>query len=121
MSFSKSALLSFLIELITRNIPAKRGRLDCLVVFFSIVLSSLPVHIKYDGANVQSSDQLRTPGAVNRNLPNLNETYGNAASDGRVWPGSVACRTRRSADRRTGEYCNNPSFRGAQAMWSEKF
>jgi hypothetical protein len=82
MPFSKSALLSRLIGLITRNGAAKWIRFVFLTLFFAVVLSSLPVHLKHDGASAESRHPRRTQGLASRNLPNLSETYGNAASGG---------------------------------------
>ena len=55
MPFSKSVPLSYLIGLITCKVPARWVRLVCLVVFFAIVLSGLPVRPKHNGVNAQSS------------------------------------------------------------------
>lgn len=58
------------------NVLAKLIRLGCLVVFFAVVISSLPVHLKYDGANAQSSGRLRTQGPPSRNLPYFTDARG---------------------------------------------
>jgi hypothetical protein len=76
MPFSKSAPISRLINSFTCNISVRWIRLVCLVSFFAIVLSSLPVHLKYDSATAQSSRPKRTQGPPSRNLPNLDETRG---------------------------------------------
>jgi NedA-like, galactose-binding domain/PA14 domain len=80
MPFSKSVPLYHLIGLITRKVPARRLRLVCLVVFFAVVLSGLPVHPKHDGVNAQSSRPGLTQGPPSHNLPNPDETYANVAS-----------------------------------------
>src|SRR5262245_25797277 len=80
MPFSKSVLFSRLVSLLTCNISARWIRLVCLVSFFAIALSSLPVHLKHDSATAQGSRPRRTQGLANPNLLNLNETYTNAAS-----------------------------------------
>jgi hypothetical protein len=54
MSFSKSALFSRLIGMSTCNVSAKWIRLVFLVVFSAVVLTSLPVHLKYNSVHAQS-------------------------------------------------------------------
>src|SRR5688572_21525130 len=76
MPFSKSVLFSRLIGLLTSNISAKWIRLICLVSFFAVALSSLPVHLKQGSATAQGSRPQRTQGAPSPNLPNLEETRG---------------------------------------------
>jgi hypothetical protein len=73
MPFSKLVPLSRLIGLITRNIHAKWIRAVFLVIFFAVVLSTLPVH---QDATAQGSRPRRTQGPPSRNLPNLDETRG---------------------------------------------
>src|SRR6266545_8298840 len=73
MLFSKSVLFSRLVSLLTRNITARWIRLVCLVSFFAIALSSLPVHLKHDSATAQGSRPRRTQGPPSRNLPNLDD------------------------------------------------
>jgi hypothetical protein len=46
------------------------------VIFFALVLFTLPVHLKHDGANAQNSRPRRTQEPPSRNLPNLDETRG---------------------------------------------
>src|SRR5262245_25650689 len=41
------------------NIPAKWIRFGCLIVFFTLILCSLPVHSRRDSANAQSSGSKR--------------------------------------------------------------
>jgi hypothetical protein len=84
MSFSKLVLLSRSISLPTCNIPAKWIRLVCPVIFFAVVFSSLPVHLKRDGASAKSHPPRRTQGPPSQSLPNLEETYANAASGGKL-------------------------------------
>jgi YD repeat-containing protein len=79
MPFSKSAPLSRLIGLITYNGAAKWIRFVILTLFFAVVLSSLPVHLKHDGASAQSSHSQRTQVGASYNPPKLGEIYGNAA------------------------------------------
>jgi hypothetical protein len=73
MPFSKSVLFSHLVSLFTRNISARWIRLVCIVSFFGIALSSLPVHLKHDSATAQGSRPQRTQGPPSRNLPNLDD------------------------------------------------
>jgi ABC-type dipeptide/oligopeptide/nickel transport system permease component len=54
MLFSMLVQLTRLISLLTCNVPAKWIELVCLVIFFTIVLHSLPVQIKHDSANAQA-------------------------------------------------------------------
>jgi NedA-like, galactose-binding domain/PA14 domain len=82
MPFSKSVPLSSLIGLIACKIPAMRRRLVCIVILFAAVLSSLPAHLKRNGANAQSSHTRLTQGPPSHNLSNLDETYANAAAGG---------------------------------------
>lgn len=74
MPFSKAVPLSRLISLLTGRVPAKWNRLAFLILFFAVVLTSLPVHIRHDGANAQSSRPRRIKGAPGLNLPNLEES-----------------------------------------------
>ena len=53
MPFSKSVLFSSLIGSLTCNVPAKWIRLVFLVLFFAVVLFSLPVHLKHDSATAR--------------------------------------------------------------------
>jgi YD repeat-containing protein len=76
MPFSKSILFSRLVSLLTRNISARWIRLVCLVVFFAVVLSILPVRPDHNGATAQGSRQRRTQGVPSRNLTNLDEARG---------------------------------------------
>jgi YD repeat-containing protein len=80
MPFSKSAPLSLLIALITYIGGAKRIRFVFLTLFFAVVLSSLPVHLKHDGAIAQSRRSQLTQVGASYNPPKLGEIYGNAAS-----------------------------------------
>src|SRR5215470_14458475 len=82
MRFSKSVLFSRLVSLLTRNISARWIRLVCLVGLFAIALSSLPAHLKHDSAKAKSRHPQRTQGEATRNMPDLGETSGNAASGG---------------------------------------
>jgi NedA-like, galactose-binding domain/PA14 domain len=82
MPCSKSVPLSHFVSLITCKVPARRLRLVCLVILFAAVLSSLPAHLKRNGANAQSSRTRLTQGPPSHNLSNLDETYANAASGG---------------------------------------
>jgi hypothetical protein len=80
MPFSKSAPLSRLIGLITYNGTAKWIRFVFMTLFFAIVLSSLPVHLKHGGAIAQSSRSLWTQVGASYNPSKLGEINGNAAS-----------------------------------------
>ena len=51
------------------------------MIFFAIVLSSLPVHLKRDGASAESNRSRRIQVAASRNLPDFDEIHGNAASE----------------------------------------
>ena len=73
MPFSKSDLFPRFVRLLTRDISARRIRLVCLVSFFAIALSSLPVHLKHDSATARGSRPQWTQGPPSRNLPNLDE------------------------------------------------
>jgi hypothetical protein len=73
MPFSKRIPLSRSTNLLIGKVPAKWIRLVFLVLFFGVALTSLPVHLKHDGANAQGSRPLRTQGVPGRNLPNLDE------------------------------------------------
>ena len=53
------------------SVPTKWVRLVCLVAFFAFALSTLPVHIKHNIANAQSSGRRRTQGPLDWNLPGL--------------------------------------------------
>jgi len=96
MPFSKFVPLSCLIRLITCKVPARWVRLVCLVVFFAVVLSALPIHPKHDGVNAQTSRTGLTQGPPSHNLLNLDETYANVASGrtlkgyGRSGPAALA-------------------------------
>jgi hypothetical protein len=61
---------------VRRIVPAKWIRLICLVLFFAVAISSLPVHLKHNGASAQSSGPRRTQGAPSPNLPNLDDARG---------------------------------------------
>jgi hypothetical protein len=76
MPCSKSILFCRLVSLITCNISARWIRLVCLVSFFAIALSSLPVHLKHGSATTQGSRPRRTQGPPSRNLPDLDEACG---------------------------------------------
>jgi len=76
MPFSKAVLLSRWISLITYSVPTKWIRLVFLVLFFGVILTSLPAHLKHGGANAQGSRPRRTQGPPGRNLPNLDELRG---------------------------------------------
>src|SRR5262249_44322867 len=94
MPFSKSLLFSRLISLITCNISARWIRLVFLVLFLAFTLFSLPVHLKHDSANAQSSGRRRTQGAPSPNLPNLDETRGIAPGTPRIMPPVPATKCR---------------------------
>ena len=51
----------------------------CLVVFFAAVLASLLVRLGPNGAKAQSSLSQQTQVSLSHSLPNLDETYANAA------------------------------------------
>jgi hypothetical protein len=55
MLFSMLVPLSRLISLLPCNVTAMWTRLVCLVIFFTVILQSLPVQIKHESANAQSS------------------------------------------------------------------
>jgi hypothetical protein len=82
MPFSKSVSFSRLNSLLFRKAPAKWIRLVSLVLLFAVVLSSVPAHLKHDSAKAESRHPQRTQGEASRNLPDLGETSGNAASGG---------------------------------------
>jgi PA14 domain-containing protein/purple acid phosphatase-like protein/Ig-like domain-containing protein len=82
MPFSKSVSFSRLNSLLFRKAPAKWIRLVSLVLLFAVVLSSVPVHLKHDSAKAESRHPQRTQGEASRNLLDLGETSGNAASSG---------------------------------------
>jgi hypothetical protein len=94
MPFSKSVLFSRLVSLLTCNISARRIRLVCLVSFFAIALSSLPVHLKHDSATAQGSRPQRTQGPPSRNLPNLDEARGFEPGTPKIMPTVPATRCR---------------------------
>ena len=76
------------------NVSAKWIRPVCLVIFFTVVLFSLPVHLKYDGANAQRSRPRRTQGPPSRNLPNLDEIRGIEPGTPRIMPPVPATKCR---------------------------
>ncbi len=76
------------------NVPAKWIRLVCLVVFFAVVLSSLPVHLKHDSVTAQGSRPRRTQGPPSRNLPNLDETRRTEPGTPRIMPPVPATKCR---------------------------
>ena len=76
------------------DVPAKWIRLVCLVLFFAVVLSSLPVHLKHDSANAQGSGRRRTQGPPSSNLPNLDETRGIEPGTSRIMPPVPATKCR---------------------------
>jgi hypothetical protein len=94
MPFSKSVSLSRLIGSLTCNAPAKWVRLVFLVFFFALAVSSLPVHIKHEGASAQSSGRQRTQGLPSRNLPNLDEARGIEFGTPRIMPPVPATKCR---------------------------
>jgi hypothetical protein len=94
MSFSKRIALSRLISLPTCSVPAKWIRLSCLVVFFAVVLTSHPVHLKHDGAKAQGSRPQRIQGPPSRNLPNLDELRGIELGTPRIMPPVPATKCR---------------------------
>ena len=94
MPFSKSVLFSRLIGSLTCNVPARWIRLVFLVLFFTVVLFSLPVHLKHDSANAQSSGRRRTQGAPSPNLPNLDETRGIEPGTPKIMPPVPATKCR---------------------------
>lgn len=94
MPFSKRIPFSRLNGLIVCNVPAKRIRLGYLVIFFTVILTSLPVHLKYDGAKAQSPRPQRTQGPAGRNLPNLDEIRGIEHGTPRIMPPVPATRCR---------------------------
>jgi hypothetical protein len=55
MSFSKAVPLSRSISLLARKFPARWIRLVCLVVFYAVVLSSLPIHVKHGNVSAQGA------------------------------------------------------------------
>jgi len=71
MLFSMLVPLSRLISLLTCNVTAMWIRLVCLVIFFAVILQSLPVQIKHDSANAQSSRLRRAQGPSRQNPPIL--------------------------------------------------
>lgn len=81
MLFLKSVPLSRALSLLTCNISARRTRMICPVVFFAAVLASLLVRLERNGAEAQSYLSQQTQGSLSHNLPNLNETYANAAME----------------------------------------
>jgi hypothetical protein len=76
------------------SLPAKWIRLGFLVLFFATVLTSLPVHLKHNGANAQSSRPRRTQGAPGPNLPNLDEVRGIQPGTPRIMPSVPATKCR---------------------------
>jgi hypothetical protein len=94
MPFSKSVQFSRLVSLLTCNISAKWIRLVFLALFFAVTLCSLPVHLKHDSANAQSTGPRQTHGAPSPNLPNLDETRGIAPGTPRIMPPVPATRCR---------------------------
>jgi hypothetical protein len=83
-----------LISLLTCRVPRKWISLVFMVFFFTLVLSSLPVHLKHDGANAQSSGRRRTQGAPSRNLPNLDKARGIESGTPRIMPPVPATKCR---------------------------
>ena len=71
MLFSMLVPLSRLISLLTCNVTAMRIGLVCLVIFFAVILHSLPIQIKHDSANAQSSSLRRAQGPSSQNPPIL--------------------------------------------------
>ena len=94
MPFLKAIPLSRLISLLTCRAPHKWISLVFLVFFFTLALSSLPVHLKHDGANAQSSGRRRTQGPPSRNLPNLDEARGIELGTPRIMPPVPATKCR---------------------------
>src|SRR5262245_51544218 len=80
MPFYQWNWLSRSISMIVCNVPASRIRLVSLALLFTVVVFSLPGHLKHDGAKAESRHPQRTQGEASRNLPDLGETSGNAAS-----------------------------------------
>lgn len=94
MPFAKSVLFSRSVRVLTCNVSAKWIRLVFLALFFGVVLFSLPVHLKHDGANAQSSRPQRTQGPPGRNLPNLDELRGINPGTPRIMPPVPATKCR---------------------------
>ena len=94
MLTSKAVPLSRAISLLKCSVPAIGIRLVCLVVFFAVTLSSLPVHFKHDGANAQGSSRRRIQGPSSRNLPNLDEARGIEPGTPRIMPPIPATKCR---------------------------
>ena len=94
MLFSKAIPLSRATSSLTCSVPAMWIRLFCLIAFFAVTLSSLPVHFKHDGANAQGSGRRRTQGPPSRNLPNLDEARGIEPGTPRIMPPVPATKCR---------------------------
>ena len=94
MPFLKAIPLSRLISLLTCRVPHKWISLVFLIFLFTLALSSLPVHLKHDGANAQSSGRRRTQGPPSRNLPNLDEVRGIEPGTPRIMPPIPATKCR---------------------------
>jgi hypothetical protein len=79
---------------VRRIVPAKWIRLICLVLFFAVAISSLPVHLKHNGASAQSSGPRRTQGAPSPNLPNLDDARGIEPGTPKIMPPVPATKCR---------------------------